>query len=140
MSPVFYSGDLIMSVKVASDQVKVGDIVTFQTKNRELLTHRVVEIKEDGEFVTKGDASEEADVWSDGWKLEKVTTKYITRIPVIGHFIVWMKGLFVQDTDAWLKDYTDKTHNQEIKPAIININSLIVFLIIDLPVFGTVYS
>ena len=104
MSPIFYSGDLIMIVKVDSDQVKVGDIVTFQTKNRELLTHRVVEIKEDGEFVTKGDASEEADVWSDGWKLEKVTTKYITRIPVIGHFIVWMKGLFVQDTGAWLKD------------------------------------
>ncbi len=104
MSPVFYSGDLIMIVKVDSDQVKVGDIVTFQTKNRELLTHRVVEIKEDGEFVTKGDANEEADVWSDGWKLKKVTTKYITRIPVIGHFIVWMKGLFVQGTGAWLKD------------------------------------
>lgn len=104
MAPAFYSGDMIMIVKVEPDQVKVGDVVTFQTKDNKLLTHRVVEIKEDGEIVTKGDANEEADVWADGWKLEKATTKYIARIPVIGRFIVWINGLSVHDTGAWLKD------------------------------------
>jgi len=104
MTPVFKSGDLIMIVRVDPDQVKVGDIVTFQTKDHKLLTHRIVEIKEDGEIVTKGDANEEADRWSDGWKLKKVSAKYVARIPIVGRFMSWIKGSFVNETVAWLKD------------------------------------
>ena len=104
MTPVFKSGDLIMIVRVDPDQVKVGDIVTFQTKDHKLLTHRIVEIKEDGEIVTKGDANEEADRWSDGWKLKKVSAKYVARIPIVGRFMSWIKGSFVNETGAWLKD------------------------------------
>lgn len=104
MTPVFKSGDLIMIVRVDPDQVKVGDIVTFQTKDHKLLTHRIVEIKEDGEMVTKGDANEEADRWSDGWKLKKVSAKYVARIPIVGRFMSWIKGSFVNETGAWLKD------------------------------------
>jgi len=104
MAPVFRSGDLIMIVKVDPEQIKVGDIVTFQTKDRRLLTHRVVEIKEDGEYVTKGDANEEADYWSDGWKLKQVNAKYVARFPIMGRLIFWMKGLLVNETGAWLKD------------------------------------
>ncbi len=62
---------LIEAGKASGDpeKVKADDIVTFQTKSGEVLTHRVAEIKPDGEIVTKGDANNAPDSWEDGWKL-----------------------------------------------------------------------
>jgi signal peptidase I len=109
MSPTFEAGDLIMIVKVDPEKVKVGDIVTFQTRDKEILTHRVVEIKPDGEIVTKGDANEEVDSWTDGWKLGKVETIYVFKFPKLGFAISWLQGLFSGNTTgAWLSD-TQKT-------------------------------
>ena len=105
MSPTFEAGDLIMIVKVDPKKVKAGDIVTFQTRDKEILTHRVVEIKSDGEIVTKGDANKEVDSWIDGWKLGKVETTYVFKIPKLGYIISWLQGLFSgNNTGAWLKD------------------------------------
>ena len=69
MNPTLEKGDLIMIVKLDPDQAKAGDIVTFATKDGEILTHRIIEIKEDGEIVTKGDANKTVDTWPNGWKL-----------------------------------------------------------------------
>lgn len=104
MSPTFETGDLIMIVKIDPKKVKVGDIVTFQTKEKEILTHRVVEIKADSEIITKGDANEEIDSWTDGWKLGKVETIYLLKIPKLGQAISWLQHLFLTSTGAWLND------------------------------------
>jgi len=103
MSPVFNAGDLIFITRMNSSEAKVGDIVTFLTRDGLLLTHRIVEIKNDGEIVTKGDANNTNDNWTDGWKLGEVGTKYIFKIPKLGYFISWWKGIF-NSTGALLND------------------------------------
>lgn len=104
MSPTFEAGDLIMVIKSDPEKIKANDIITFQTKGGALLTHRVVEIKSDGEIITKGDANKVVDSWSNGWKLGKAEAIYVGRIPVYGKIIYSIQGLFAQDTGAWLKD------------------------------------
>jgi signal peptidase I len=105
MSPIFEAGDLIMIVRLDPEKVKVGDIVTFQTKDGELLTHRIMEIKPDGEIVTKGDANNSVDFWTDGWKLGKVETIYVFKFSKLGFPISWLKNLvFRNTTGAWLSD------------------------------------
>ena len=110
MSPVFEAGDVIFVVRMDPTTAKVGNIVTFQTKDNEILTHRIVEIKDDGEIITKGDANNTNDSWNDGLKLGKVETKYIFKIPKLGYAIFWLRGLFPagMNTGAWLSD-TQKT-------------------------------
>lgn len=94
MQDTFSAGDLIYITKIDSKKAKVGDIVTFKTRDGFLLTHRIVSIKSDSEIITKGDNNKYNDVWSDGWKLGKVETKYIFKIPKLGYAINWFQGLF----------------------------------------------
>jgi len=110
MSPVFEAGDVIFIVRVDPTEVKVGNIVTFQTLDNLILTHRIVEIKSDGEIITRGDANNTNDVWNNGWKLGKVEAKYVFRIPYLGYPISWLRGIFPagMNTGAWLSD-TQKT-------------------------------
>jgi len=113
MSPVFEAGDVIFVVRVDPTEVKVGDIVTFQTMDNLILTHRIVEIKSDGEIITRGDANNVNDAWSDGWKLGEVEAKYVFRIPYLGHAISWLRGIFPagMNTGAWLTDAEDAEFN-----------------------------
>jgi signal peptidase len=116
MSPTFDPGDLIVVTKIDPENVKVGDIVTFQTKEKGILTHRVVEIKTDGEIVTKGDANQTVDFWSNGWKLEKVEIIYRFKIQKLGYAVSGLQNFFSKfvgllpgnTTGAYLSD-TEKT-------------------------------
>lgn len=63
MEPTYSVGDLIYVKQVDTDDIKVGDPITF-VLNEELVvaTHRVVKIDaENQHFYTKGDANETAD-------------------------------------------------------------------------------
>ena len=113
MSPVFEAGDLIFIMRMDPLKAKIGDIVTFQTENG-LLTHRIVDIKADGEIITKGDANNEIDSWLNNWKLGNVSTKYLFKIPKIGYFISWWQGVVRGGTTG--ADYKDGTliENNEI--------------------------
>lgn len=104
MSPEFEAGDLIMIVRVDPYELKVDDIITFSTEDGKLLTHRIVELKKDGEIITKGDANKTADTWSGGWKLKKADTKYIAKFPMCGKVLTLLQGLIGNNTGAWLKD------------------------------------
>ena len=106
MSPVFEAGDVIFVVRADPTEVKVGDIVTFQTMDNLILTHRIVEIKSDGEIITRGDANNTNDAWNDGWKLGEVEAKYVFKIPYLGYAVSWLRGLFPAgiNTGAWLTD------------------------------------
>jgi signal peptidase len=110
MVPVFRPGDLICIVRMNPNEAKVGDIVTFKT-DEGVLTHRIVEIKADGEIVTKGDANSVNDSWPNGWKLGKVETKYVFTIPKLGYVISWIQGI-ARTTGAWLKDSATSNGNR----------------------------
>ncbi|MCD6483060.1 MAG: signal peptidase I [Candidatus Aenigmarchaeota archaeon] len=66
MSPEINAGDIVISMRVNPEEIKVNDIITFRYKDEpeNCITHRVVNvIDENGRlsFMTKGDANEDPD-------------------------------------------------------------------------------
>ena len=65
MEPSLHTGDYIYVKKVPADELEVGDVITFRSEEDEvsgkLVTHRIIEITPEGDFVTKGDANTIAD-------------------------------------------------------------------------------
>jgi signal peptidase I len=100
-------GDLVVSVPTPTDEVEVGDILTFRAPvaDQHVETHRVIAVKHrtDGSVVvrTQGDANPGPDPWhatiTDGtvWKTEQVVPGVgdvirAMRSPVIRHGVSWV--------------------------------------------------
>lgn len=91
MSPTINIGDIIL----VSPQYRYNqnDVVTFRTENNQIVTHRIVEVKDDGKiFVTKGDANRSIDqsLVADSSIIGKVT--YV--IPKLGYLSAFAKTPF----------------------------------------------
>jgi signal peptidase len=84
MEPALSPGDVV--IVAATTDVAAGDIITFDDGNEVPTTHRVVGTQ-DGQFVTKGDANEEAD--SRLVARESLVGKVVLTIPLVGHVILW---------------------------------------------------
>jgi len=68
MLPTLIPGDQLVISQVGIDEIKVGDIIAFDTHFEEsgIITHRVIEVSETGdkiEFHTQGDHNLDPDVW-----------------------------------------------------------------------------
>ena len=65
MEPSLHTGDYIYVKKVPADELEVGDIIAFRSEESDvsgkLVTHRIIEITPEGDFITKGDANTIAD-------------------------------------------------------------------------------
>lgn len=61
MVPTYDIGDVIYSKNVEYEEIRVDDVITYQSENDTFITHRVVDII-DGKFQTKGDANEMVDL------------------------------------------------------------------------------
>ena len=85
MRPVFDVGDLVI-LKRTTD-VSVGDVVAYVAEGR-IVMHRVVEVTERGELVTKGDALPLPDPWLV--PREAVVGKAVYRIPLLGYPVLYM--------------------------------------------------
>ncbi len=59
MEPAITAGDLII-ISRPPEQVEVGQVLTLQVDGS-IVTHRVVEVRPDGTFVTQGDANDTRD-------------------------------------------------------------------------------
>lgn len=92
-SMVVMSGSMSPAIRVgsvafvrATDEVKVGDIVTFKNPNDPStnFTHRVISIEE-GKIKTKGDANNAP----DSWELTQadVVGKFLFSIPLLGYAV-----------------------------------------------------
>lgn len=103
MEPEINVGDLIIVNKNKS--IRVGDIITY--KADEIITHRVVQIKINGEavklaevnagtsnvqFVTKGDKNSMEETLADKNNIEGV---YVLKLPGMGQFIMFLQSPFV---------------------------------------------
>jgi len=88
MEPAYSPGDIVVVQPVEPEQVRVGDVVTFQPvpDDPTLLTHRVVAVTwgSDGVagFVTRGDANGADD---DPIVPDQVMGRVAYSIPLIGH-------------------------------------------------------
>ena len=103
----FNKGDLIFVKKVDPTTLKVGDVITYISNDKEgsIITHRIVSIYEEGSFETKGDYSPGYD--RDPVKHDQVVGKYTGRIAGAGDLamffqspagvIVLIGSLFVND-------------------------------------------
>lgn len=92
MEPAINAGDYLISKKVKSDNIKVGDIITFIEEDT-IITHRVSDIitNQYGEaiFITKGDSN---NIEDDTRVIdENIVSKYIFKIPKIGYIFDYFK-------------------------------------------------
>ena len=81
MKPAMDPGDVIFIKKINVDNLKAGDIITFQ-KEEFIATHRIIKF-EDKSIITQGDNNNLAD---DPLTKENVIGKYMFKVPKIGYF------------------------------------------------------
>lgn len=90
MEPTFKTGSVILVEEIKDKlALKENDVITFRQDEKNVVTHRIVEVVKQGEAVlyrTKGDNNEEADM--NPVMPENVVAKYsdIT-VPFIGYFL-----------------------------------------------------
>ena len=92
MEPELKKGDAIIIKKVAEDQLRVNDIVTFKI-NVEIITHRIVRIDEVNSekfYITKGDNNNVED--SDELRFSDIEGKQIIKIPHLGNIVAGLKN------------------------------------------------
>jgi signal peptidase len=95
MEPTIPTGSIIYTMKNLG--YNLGDVITYKVSEDKLVTHRVVEIKNNGEvlYVTKGDANAAAD--ASAVTADKVLGKTYFFLPFIGRVSGLLKtpaGLF----------------------------------------------
>ena len=88
MEPAIPVGSIVVIKPVDPESLKEGDIICFKLSEPTSITHRIVNITNEG-FITKGDANEDPDQWIV--KRENVIGKAIFTIPYIGYL-----GYFVR--------------------------------------------
>ena len=101
MSPKFDMGSVVFVKPIGAEEIKVGDIITFQGfgGSQELTTHRVVGIDKSSsglKFTTKGDANRVSD--PDQVQAKNVIGRVSFSIPWLGYFVNFSQtkyGLFV---------------------------------------------
>ena len=88
----------IIEVKRYNEQkdVKLYDVVAFKNKNDITIVHRIIEIRQDGTYLTKGDANDISDINNqyEGYlKYDDIIGKYTgNNIPLLGIFIVFLQS------------------------------------------------
>lgn len=84
------AGDLVIAKKVDTSSLKKGDIIMFQSDGTTVI-HRIIgRNKETGEFITKGDANNTADI--KPVDASAVVGRYTLKVRSIGRFILFAKN------------------------------------------------
>lgn len=98
MEPAIRTGSVVV-VKPA-DSYQVGDVITFgpRTKTKSPTTHRIMEVKADGNFVTRGDANNAEDMRTVN--RYEIIGKVIFSVPYAGYAVAaaqkpWGFGLII---------------------------------------------
>lgn len=81
MEPTINVDDVLITKKVRKEEIKIGDIITF-IKKGEVITHRITNIDESGEYTTKGDNNNIEDSLAINY--EDIEGKYVLTIPYLG--------------------------------------------------------
>jgi len=122
MEPEYPVGSLIYVKETPTDELVVGDVITFRLTGEVTATHRIIEILDGGTtFRTKGDANEDPD--NSPVKSSEIVGKVVYQIPKGGYFVNYIQNppgkyfaigvagfliLFVFVSDSFLDDKEDK--------------------------------
>ncbi|MFW6436948.1 MAG: signal peptidase I [Halococcoides sp.] len=90
MEPAISPGSVVIVTASPTDQIDAGDVITYRHPegSSTRVTHRVVEVIEDGndrQFRTRGDALEQADVWTISGS--DVIGRVTLTIPFVGYLV-----------------------------------------------------
>ena len=89
MEPTIMVGDVVVIAHKSS--YKVGDVITFIDTDGKPVTHRIIEITNDGKYATKGDYignSADANFKDDN----EIVGKVIATLPKFGYFLDFLKS------------------------------------------------
>lgn len=92
MEPAYHVGSVVYVKPTDVNMLKVGDAITFNMGNEELVTHRIISIEnKNGSlyFATKGDANEMADL--NPVRAGQIQGKVIYTIPELGKLEAFIK-------------------------------------------------
>ena len=92
MEPQLKVGGVVITRPVASEDIKVGDTITFYSpQNEKLTSHRVIAVEEGSSFnfLTKGDANEDADPFI--LPAQNVVGKVCFHLPYFGYATQFIK-------------------------------------------------
>jgi len=92
MEPAIMIGDIVVVQK--QNQYFKNDVVTFLNRDQRVVTHRIIEVKQDAgetQFVTKGDANRAED--EDSIVPEQILGKVVFVVPKLGFFVAFAKSL-----------------------------------------------
>lgn len=84
MQPAINVGDIAIIKRTDPSQIHVGDMLTFH-QSRQIVTHRVVEVLPNGDFITKGDANNAPDL--EPVPKSHVIGKAIFIVPYVGYVL-----------------------------------------------------
>jgi signal peptidase I len=94
MEPAMPVGCVQVTKPVSSEDIEVGDIITFRSPtNGKLMSHRVVTVQQEDQsyqFRTKGDANEDVDPYSVS--AENVVGRVCFNISHVGYFVEYLKS------------------------------------------------
>lgn len=93
----FDAYDIIEIKKYNSqDEVKLYDVVAFKNKNNVTIVHRIIEILDDGTYITRGDSNSSSDNGSQyltSLSYDKIVGKYTgNHIKLLGIFIIFLQS------------------------------------------------
>lgn len=88
MYPSISAGDFVFVKEYPFDKINIDDVITFQTTDKMLVTHRVKELEENG-LITKGDAN--ATVDGEEVTPDRVVGSVIKIIPYLGKVLLFLK-------------------------------------------------
>ena len=90
MEPVIPVGSIVVAMPVDSNELEVGDVVTYRLTEDTLVTHRIVEINiSEGTITTKGDANEVND--SNPVLFENVVGRVKFHLPLAGYISIYIR-------------------------------------------------
>jgi signal peptidase len=95
MLPYINPGDMIIDKKINYLSVNLGDVITYSNGEAMLITHRVVDIVNEGEvtkYKTKGDANNSED--SKLVSQEQIVGKYVFKIPYAGYISHFARSIY----------------------------------------------
>lgn len=90
MEPEISVGEIVYAKEVAPEELKVGDVLTYQVNGSTMVTHRIVEVDaENKRFITKGDANDAVD--GSPVTYDQVVGRADYHVPYLGYISIYMR-------------------------------------------------
>ena len=92
MEPTIGINDVVIAKKVEKKEIKKGDVITF-LQDGEVVTHRITQIDEEGNYTTKGDNNNIEDTFKITY--DNIEGKHILTIPYLGAIVLALDNKIV---------------------------------------------